>query len=862
MAENHPVGFRWVMLAKQRGATIIHVDPRFTRTSAVADIYAPIRAGTDIAFLGGLISYALENERYFKEYVLAYTNAAFLVRDDFQDTEDLDGLFSGWQSDQAQYDTSTWGYHEADDSGMHHGGRMPESHAERAASFQSDKAKAFRRDNTLQDPKCVFQILKRHYARYTPKMVEEISGVPVQQFLRIAEAMTKNSGRERTAAICYAVGWTHHSTGAQMIRTAAVLQLLLGNIGRPGGGILALRGHATIQGSTDIPTLFSLLPGYLPMPKAKHDPTLKDYLESYTPRSGWWTETPKYMVSLLKAWYGEAAREDNEYCYQYLPKMTGDHSHMTTVSYMADGNLTGYLVMGENAVVGSPNSGLQRKGMRNLKWLVVRDFSLIETAEFWKSSPEHDSGEVKTEDIGTEVFFFPAACHTEKDGSFTQTQRLAQWHHAAIEPPGDARSELHFVYHLGKRLKELYADSTDPKDRPIQDMVWDYPVHGPIEEPSAEAVLAEVNGYTVFDGRPVDGYTSLKADGSTACGCWIYSGIYAGGVNRAALRGKATDKYNYGHDWGFAWPSNRRILYNRAAADPDGKPWSDRKALVWWDDAKQTWTGYDEPDFPKPKKPSYRASEDAVGLDTISGDDPFLLQPDGKGWLFAPSGLQEGPMPAHYEPIESPVKNALYGQQCNPVRLEYVRPENRMAKPYDDGRFPYVLTTYRLTEHHTSGAMSRWLSWLCELQPEMFCEISPELAGEKGLGNGDWATIASARGEIEARVLVTERVRPLKMGRRWVHQIGIPYHWGNRGLSVGDSANELLAFGADPNTSIMESKAITGDIRAGRRDKSKRHWQADELNPNEELRDLPVARNRPAGRHRIHAPMSKQGDQT
>ena len=866
MAENHPVGFRFVMQAKQRGATIIHVDPRFTRTSAVADIYAPIRAGTDIAFLGGLISHVLEKELYFKEYVLAYTNAATLVSKEFQDTEDLDGLFSGWQTGKAQYDTSSWAYdcgpNDAAQKGMRHESRMPESHAERAANFQGREAIAHIEDKTLQNPRCVFQILKRHYQRYTPEMVEEVCGLPREQFARIAEALTRNSGRERTAAFCYAVGWTHHSVGAQMIRAAAILQLLLGNIGRPGGGILALRGHATIQGSTDIPTLFSLLPGYLPAPKAKHDSSLKMYLESYTPRAGWWTETPKYMISLLKAWYGEAATEENEFCYQYLPKMTGDHSHMTTVSNMADGDLTGYFVMGENAVVGSPNAGMQRKGLRNLKWLVVRDFSLIETAEFWKSSPEHDTGEVKTEDIGTEVFFFPAACHTEKDGSFTQTQRLMQWHHAAVEPPGDARSELHFTYHLGRRLKELYSASSDPKDHPVQDMTWDYPVHGPLDEPVAEAVMREINGYTIGDGKPVDGYTSLEADGTTACGCWIYSGVYANGENLAARRRPASDKYHYGPDWGFAWPSNRHILYNRAAADPEGKPWSDRKALVWWDEAKQSWTGYDEPDFVKPKRPDYRAPDDAQGLDTISGDDPFLLQPDGKGWLFAPTGLQEGPLPAHYEPLESPVENALYGQQCNPVRLEYVRKENKMAKPYGDRRFPYVLTTYRLSEHHTSGAMSRWLSWLSELQPEMFCEVSPELAAKKGLTNGGWATIMTARSEIEARVLVTERLRPLKMGRRLVHQVGLPYHWGNRGLVTGDAANELLALSADPNTSIMESKAIMGDIRLGRRDKSEPYRRAGGIIPEERLRDLPVARERPVGEHKVHAPMSKQGDQT
>ncbi len=861
MAECHPVGFRWVMLAKQRAATIIHVDPRFTRTSAVADIHAPIRVGTDIVFLGALISHVIKNQLFFKEYVDAYTNASMIVSEDYEDTEDLDGLFSGWQQGEGQYETASWSY-----ESVEHGDRAThstsESHTERAAHFHHEKAKAFERDATLQNPRCVFQILKRHFKRYTPEMVQEVCGISPEQFERIADAICRNSGRDRTTAFCYSVGWTQHSAGAQFIRASAILQLLLGNIGRPGGGILALRGHASIQGSTDIPTLFNLLPGYLPMPKAGVDPSLEKYLENYTPRSGWWTETPKYMVSLLKAWYGEAATSENEFCYSYLPRITGDHSHMTTVVNMADRDVKGYFVMGENAVVGSPNAGLQRKGLRNLEWLVVRDFSLIETAEFWKDSPEHERGEVRAEDIGTEVFFFPAAAHTEKDGSFTQTQRVAQWHHAAIEPPGDCRSELGFVYDLGRRLKQLYAESSDPKDRPMRDLTWDYPVHGPHAEPKAEAVLAEVNGYTVADGKPVGGFTDLKKDGSTACGCWIYSGIYAGGVNRAANRTPANDRYHYGPDWGFAWPANRHILYNRASADPEGRPWSERKALIWWDDAKQQWTGDDEPDFIKQRPPAYRAPLDSQGIETISGDDPFLLQPDGKGWLFAPSGLQDGPLPAHYEPIESPVENPLYGQQCNPVRFEYDRLDNQMARPFGDARFPYVITTYRLTEHHTSGAMSRWLSWLSELQPEMFCEISPELARDRGLRNGEWATISTARGEIEARVLVTQRMTPLKLGRRWTHQIGMPYHWGNRGLVTGDSANELLAFTADVNSTIMESKAMTGDIRAGRRDRQKPIPVQAKNEPDDQLRDLPVARERPMGKHHILAPKAKQGDQT
>jgi formate dehydrogenase major subunit len=841
MAENHPVGFRWPMLAKQRGAKIIHIDPRFTRTSAVSDIYAPIRAGSDIAFLGGLIRYVLVNKRYFTDYVLAYTNAASIVSEEYRDTEDLDGLFSGWQKDEGQYDTQSWRYKT--------GGGGP-----------GEK----RTDPTLEDPHCVLQILQRHYERYTPEMVESVCGTPPELFEKVAETICANSNRERTTAFCYAVGWTHHSTGAQIIRACSVLQLLLGNIGRPGGGILALRGHATIQGSTDIPTLYNLLPGYLPQPKASADTSLAQYIANYTPKSGWWTEFPKYIVSLLKAWYGEAATAKNDYCFSHIPRMTGDHSHMTTINEMANGGIRGYFVMGENSAVGSPNAALQRKGLRKLEWVVVRDFSLIETAEFWRTSPEHERGEVQTEEIGTEVFFFPAATHTEKSGSFTQTQRIAQWHHAAIEPPGDARSELHFAYHLGKRLKELYAESTDPKDRPIQDLTWDYPTEGPLVEPDAESVLAEINGYETADRKPLATYTKLKEDGSTASGCWIYCGVYADGKNHAADREVATDPYLYGHKWGFAWPANRRILYNRASADPEGKPWSDNKKLVWWDEAQKKWVGNDVPDFIADRPPDYRAPDGASGTATIGGDYPFIMQLDGKGWLFAPSGVLDGPMPTHYEPLESPVPNPLYAQQCNPARIEYPRSENVFARPYDDERYPYVLTTYRLTEHHTSGAMSRWLSWLSELQPEMFCEVSPQLAEQKGLRNGDWATISNPRGEIEARVLVTERMRPLRMAGRTIHQIGLPYHWGGAGLVKGDSTNELLALGADVNVSIMASKAITGNIRAGRRGRrllAKESISTD-FTPGESLRDLPQVGTLPVGRNHVRAPKAKQGDQT
>jgi len=863
MAECHPVAFRWVMQARERGATVIHVDPRFTRTSAVANIHVPIRAGSDIAFLGGIIRYIIENERYFKDYVVNYTNAPVIIGDDFKDTEDLDGLFSGWEKKKGKYETRTWMYKDVDPEPA--GGTRESPAGKKGEPIQRNPIQAEHTDPTLQDPRCVFQILKKHYARYTPEMVEEICGIPPRMFLRVAETLCRNSGRERTGAFVYAVGWTQHTVGVQYIRSAAIIQLLLGNMGRPGGGIMALRGHASIQGSTDIPTLYNLLPGYLPMPKAKHDKDLDTYLRLNTSPSGWWGEFPKYMVSMLKAWYGDAATKQNDWCYDYLPTLTGDHSHMNTVVDMVDGLVKGYFVMGENPAVGSMNGALQRKGLRQLDWLVVRDFQLIETAEFWRDAPEIARGDVKTKDIHTEVFFFPGAAHTEKDGSFTNTQRMLQWHHKAVEPNGDSRSELDFVFKLGQRLKKLYASEYhQARNWPIRDMTWDYPTHDPLNEPSAEAVLHEINGYTVADRKPVEGYTSLKDDGSTACGCWIYSGCYKDGINMTARRKPYWGQNHLAPEWAWVWPHNRRILYNRASADPAGKPWSERKKLVWWDEQKQQWTGDDQPDFIAKLQPSHRPSKEARGKDTIAGVDPFIMQADGKGWIYVATGLQDGPLPTHYEPQESVIKNPLYGQQCNPERMEWMRKDNPYHQPYDDPRFPYLITTYRLTEHHTAGGMSRWLSWLSELQPEMFCEISPELAKERGLQNGEWATIRTMRGEIETRVLVTKRLQPLRIKGKLVHQIGLPYHWSTKGLVRGDAANDLIGFVADPNVSIQESKAFTGNIEPGRKSKGRRHVTSGrfvkKLPSREQDRDLPKVGHKPETKHGYKAEQTKEGN--
>jgi formate dehydrogenase major subunit len=814
MAECHPVGFQWVMEAKERGATIIHVDPRFSRTSAVADLHVPIRAGTDIAFLGAIVNYILTNDRAFREYVVSYTNAANIVREEFKDTDDLGGLFSGWDARKRDYDSSSWQY-EGIDGAVPGAGHKEIVPSESEGEVRGKRVTEVERDETLQHPRCVYQILRRHYARYTPQLVGEICGVSPGMIVRVAEELCRNSGRERTGAFCYAVGWTQHTVGVQYIRAASIIQLLLGNVGRPGGGILALRGHASIQGSTDIPTLFNLLPGYIPMAHATH-PGFDEYMKTNTAGAGFWSNFSSYFVSLMRAWFDEHATKENDWCFGWLPGVTGDHSHMTTVADMADGKIEGYFVMGENPAVGSANGALQRKGLQKLNWLVVRDFQLTETAEFWRGAPEVQSGAVDPEDIETEVFFFPAAAHTEKDGTFTNTQRLLQFHHKAVEPPGECRSDLDFAYKLGKRLKALYATSREEKDRPIQALTWDYPTHGPHHEPDAEAVLREISGWRVADKTQLSGYTELRDDGSTACGCWIYCGCFKEGVNQTARRKPGREQSWVAPQWGWAWPDNRRILYNRASADPEGRPWSARKAYVWWDESRKQWTGHDTPDFVKDRPPSYRPHKGETGVEALSGIDPFIMQADGKGWLFAPDGVLDGPLPTHYEPEESIVENLLYPQQCNPCRLEWNRKDNPYHLAYGDPRYPYVITTYRLTEHHTAGGMSRWLSWLSELMPEMFCEVSPELAAERGLRHGGWATISTARAEIEARVLVTRRIPSLRVRGRVIHQIGLPYHWGYLGRVRGDPANDLIGFVADPNVHIQESKALTGNIAPGR----------------------------------------------
>jgi formate dehydrogenase major subunit len=827
-AECHPVAFRFVMRARETGAEVIHVDPRFSRTSACATQYVQIRAGTDIAFLGGLINYVLQSERwntdpFFREYVSHYTNAATLIERDFRDVSELGGVFSGWEDEDGYYCPDSWQY-EGTQRVIHVESKYKEicdmlsSHGQGMSSGRSIGGPA-PKDETLEDPRCVLQRLKHHFAEYTPEVVSAICGVPEDRFVAVAESMLRNSGRDRTCAIAYAVGWTQHTTGPQIIASAAILQLLLGNIGRPGGGIQALRGHATIQGSTDIPTLYDLLPGYLHMPTCLPiDDTLDSYVWNEGGATGHWAYTRSYLVSLLKAYFGDAATPENDFGYGFLPRITGDHSFMPMFVAMHKGELEGFFLMGQNPAVGGPNAGFVREALGKLKWMVVRDLFAIESATFWYDSPEIRDGAIAPEDIGTEIFLLPGATVTEKDGSFTNTHRLIQWHDKAVNPPGDARSEAWFMYHLGRRIKRMYENSTEPKDRPIQALTWDYPTAGEHEDPIVDYILREGNGYvwapTWEERRQLKGFAELKHDGSTACGCWLYSGVYPG-VNRAASR--MSDDLYISPGWGFSWPSNVRLLYNRCSADPQGRPWSEQKKYVWWDEANGKWVGADVPDFPVDKRPDDPGDPAAGGLAALSGDSPFLLKPDGKAWLFFPFGMKDGPMPTHYEPWETPVHNLLYREH----------PRDPMTKvwhvdgnPYNDvasDEFPYVLTTYRVTEHHTGGGMTRWNSWLSELQPAAFVELSPELAAEKGIEHTGWVTLSTSRGDVEAHALVTRRMRPLRVQGRTIHQIGFPWHYGYAGLVAGGSANVLLSMVADPNVSIHE-RVLTCNIRAGRLD--------------------------------------------
>lgn len=771
-AENHPISFKYIEKAIDKGAKLISIDPRFTRTSSKANLYAQLRPGTDIAFMGGLFNYLLSNDFIQREYVVHYTNAAFLVNENFAFN---DGLFSGYDAENFHYDKDSWTY-QMDDKGMP------------------------KRDDSLQHPQCVYQLMKKHYARYTPEKVCEITGTAVQDYMEVARAFASTHKADKVATIMYAMGTTQHTYGTQNVRSYAMLQLLLGNIGMAGGGINALRGESNVQGSTDYAILYHVLPGYLKSPEYDNV-DLATYNDKWTPKTNdpqsanWWSNTPKYMTSLLKAYWGEAATENNDFCYDYLPKRSGNYSYIKLMERLQQGGFEGMIFMGTNPIVGGPDVNAIASGMDKLKWLVAVDLWETESSVFWKRPG------VDPQTIPTEVFLLPAASSVEKEGSISNSGRWVQWRYKAVDPPGEAESDASIVDQWVKHLKELYKkDGVFPA--PIVDLAWNY---GNGHEPDVDLVARECNGQFTRDvvingksfkkGQQVPSFAYLQADGSTTSGNWLYCNSYTEEGNKMQRRGlEDPTGMEFYHNWAWCWPVNRRVIYNRASVDLEGKPWNPKKPVISWNKLTRTWEG-DVPDGPWAPM-----SEEGTKL-------PFIMLPEGYGQLFA-SSLADGPLPEHYEPMESPVANAMSSQQCNPaVAIP--------GKINNSGKYPYVGTTYRVSEHWQAGAMTRNLPWLVELVPDMFIEISEQLAKEKGLKNGDMVTVSSERGKIEARTLVTKRIKPLRIQGKLVEQVGMPWHFGFNGLATGGTANALTAAVGCANTTIPEFKAFLCNIEKG-----------------------------------------------
>lgn len=787
-AENHPCGFKWAIEArKTRNAKIVAVDPRFTRTAAVADVYSPIRAGTDIAYLLGLIRYTIENKKFHEDYVKLHTNAGYVVGEKYGFN---DGLFTGFNDEKKEYDKSNWAY-EAD-----------------------EKTKAYKVDETLQNPRCVFQLLKKHVDRYTPETVSKICGVPKETFLKVAEVVTSTGTAARVGTIMYALGWTEHTTGVQIIRCAAMLQLLLGNVGRPGGGVNALRGHSNIQGATDMGGNTEILPGYLKTPVGSLQ-TLKDYLETNTPatlnKAAWpsmnyWQNYPKFMTSLLKACWGAAATKENDFGYAWLPKCDGNYSWAYMFDDMYRGNSKraggtepgpeGLISFGMNPMGTGPNTGKMVGALSKLKWLVIVENVETETARFWQAPKEYGGADASK--IQTEVFLLPAALFAEKDGSFTNSARWAQWKWKALDPPGGAKPDQEILARVVLAVKALYAKEGGPLAEAVTSLSWSYT--NPASPDLAE-VLKEISGKALADipdpkdktkvlktaGQQVDGFGQLQDDGTTLCGNWLYSGAFTEAGNNTARRVTA-DPTGLGmfHTWGFSWPANRRVMYNRASADKDGKPWDATRVGIKWNGEK--WVG-DVPDIKPDSKPGEFGA--------------FIMNAEGVGKLFA-AGLNDGPFPEHYEAYEAPCDNLLHPKVgSSPTAKKFSSDKDTWGKRED---FPVVCTTYRLTEHFHYWTQHN--ARLDMVQPDFFFEVPEEMAKEKGIANQQMLKVSSARGSITGKALVTKRLKPLQVDGKNIWQIGFPIHWGFAGLRVGPLANFLTAAVLDPNTFTPEYKTF------------------------------------------------------
>jgi formate dehydrogenase major subunit len=783
-AEAHPCGFKWVIEAKVKNrARLVVVDPRFTRTAAVADQFAQLRPGTDIAFLGGVINFLLSNDKVQHEYVKAYTNAPFLLREDYGFA---DGLFTGYDEAKRSYDKTSWAY-------------------------ELDKDGWAKVDPSLQDPRCVYQAMKRHYARYTPEVVSSVTGVPRDAFLEICKTIATTSVPDRTMTSLYALGWTQHSVGSQNIRAIACIQLLLGNMGMPGGGVNALRGHSNIQGLTDLGVMSQLLPGYLGCP-TQGEPDLETYLEKRTPRTlrpgqmNYWQNYPKFFVSLLKAWWGAEAQKENDFRYDWLPKNDKVYDILAAIDLMHQGKVSGYLCQGFNPLGSVPDKGKVTEALSKLRYLVTIDPLVTETSTFWKNHGEfHD---VDSSKIQTEVFRLPSTCFAEEDGSLVNSGRWLQWHWKAADPPGEAKGDAEIIADIFVKVRELYRKEGGTFPDPIVKLAWPYKIPG---APSAEELAREFNGWALADvpdpkdktktlvkeGEQLATFAHLQDDGTTAAGCWIFTGSWTQNGNQMARR-DAADPSGLGNTpgWAWSWPANRRILYNRASADPAGRPWDPKRRFVFWNGKR--WTGADVPDYRVDAAPE-------------EGLSPFIMNAEGVGKLFALGGMAEGPFPEHYEPFETPLgKNPLSPKALsNPAARVYQGDRERFGTPAE---FPFVATTYRLTEHFHFWTKHTRIAAV--LQPEAFVEIGEELARLRGIRSGDRVVVRSKRGEIKVKAMVTKRIRPLKVEGRELHTVGLPIHWGFEGLTrPAYLVNTLTPFVGDANIQTPEFKAFLVDVQ-------------------------------------------------
>jgi formate dehydrogenase major subunit len=781
-AEAHPCGFKWVTEAKAHNkARLIVVDPRFTRSASVADVYAPIRTGTDIVFLGAVVAYLLANDKIHHEYVKNYTDFTFIVREDFTFDE---GIYSGYDPQTREYEKHTWDYQMGADGFV-------------------------KTDPTLEHPRCVFQLMKKHYARYTPEMVERVCGTPKEKFLQIAEMMASTSTPTRAMTIMYALGWTQHSIGSQMIRQGAMVQLLLGNIGVSGGGMNALRGHSNIQGLTDLGLMTQLLPGYINLP-VDSEQTWDQFiaaraLKPLRPNQlSYVQNTDKFMVSLMKAWWGDAATAGNHWAYDYLPKLDKYYDMLQAFELMNQGKMTGYICQGFNPLAASPGKYKQNLALAKLKFLVVMDPLATETSEFWRNFGEHN--DVDPSKIQTEVFRLPTNCFAEEEGSLTNSSRWLQWHWKGAEPPGEARSDLQIMGGIFTRMRKLYQTEGGAFPDPIVNLSWPY---SDPDSPTAMELAKEFSGKALKDladpkdptkitrkaGEQLAGFAELRNDGSTSSGCWIFCGAWGPAGNLMARRDNS-DPTGIGQNlnWAFAWPANRRVLYNRASCDANGKPFNPQRALISWNGTG--WDGADIPDFKTDEDPTH-------------GMGPFIMNPEGVARFFARGGMVEGPFPEHYEPFETPLAS-------NPLSPKDVQSlNNPAARVFDDDRkafgkpdkFPHAATTYRLTEHFHYWTKHVRLNAI--IQPEQFVEIGDALGKELGIVSGDRVKVASNRGYIKAVAVVTKRLRALQIDGKTLHHVGIPIHWGFKGLAKpGFLANTLTPVVGDANSYTPEFKSF------------------------------------------------------